>query len=40
VHQDRLAGVILSGALAALEDVPVALRLIGQLLSRVAPGRR
>jgi acylglycerol lipase len=36
-HQNRLAGVILSGALAALEDVPVALRLIGQLLSRVAP---
>jgi len=37
VHQDRLAGVILSGALAALEDVPAPLRLIGQLLSRVAP---
>jgi acylglycerol lipase len=37
VHQDRLAGVILSGALAALEDVPAPLRLVGQLLSRIAP---
>jgi alpha-beta hydrolase superfamily lysophospholipase len=37
VHQDRLAGVILSGALAALENVPAPLRLVGQLLSRIAP---
>jgi alpha-beta hydrolase superfamily lysophospholipase len=37
LHQDRLAGVILSGALAALEDVPAPLRLVGQLLSRIAP---
>jgi alpha-beta hydrolase superfamily lysophospholipase len=37
VHQDRLTGLILSGALAALEPVPPALRLIGQLLSAVAP---
>ena len=37
VHQDRLAGLILSGALAALESVPPALRLIGRLLSAIAP---
>jgi acylglycerol lipase len=36
-HQDRLSGVILSGALAALEDVPAPLRFVGQLLSRIAP---
>jgi acylglycerol lipase len=36
-HQERLAGLILSSALAALEDVPTPLRVIGQLLSRVAP---
>lgn len=37
LHQDRLAGLILSGALAALEDVPTSLRLIGRLLSMLAP---
>ena len=37
VHQERLSGLILSGALAALEDVPAPLRVIGQMLSRVAP---
>jgi lysophospholipase len=37
VHQDRLSGLILSGSLAALEPVPAALRLIGQLLSAIAP---
>jgi acylglycerol lipase len=37
-HQDRLAGLILSGPLAAIEDVPAALRLIGRVLSAVAPG--
>jgi acylglycerol lipase len=37
VHQDRLSGLILSGALAALKDVPAPLRLIGRLLSAVAP---
>jgi acylglycerol lipase len=37
IHQDRLAGLILSGALAALEEVPAALRMIGKLLSAVAP---
>lgn len=37
VHQRRLTGLILSGALAALKDVPVALRQVGRLLSEVAP---
>jgi acylglycerol lipase len=37
-HQDRLAGMILSGPLAALEAAPAPLRLIGRLLSAVAPG--
>ncbi len=36
-NQDRLAGLILSGALAALKDVPAGVELIGRLLSRVAP---
>lgn len=37
-HQDRLAGLILSGPLAAIEDVPAALRMVGRLLSTLAPG--
>ncbi len=37
VHQDRLAGLILCGALAALENVSTGLELVGRLLSRVAP---
>ena len=37
-HQDRLAGLILSGTLAAIEDVPGALRMVGRLLSSLAPG--
>jgi alpha-beta hydrolase superfamily lysophospholipase len=36
-HQDRLDGMILSGALAAVEGVPAPLRLIGRVLSAVAP---
>jgi alpha-beta hydrolase superfamily lysophospholipase len=36
-HQERLAGMILSSPLAALEAVPTPLRIIGQFLSRVAP---
>jgi acylglycerol lipase len=36
-HQDRLAGLILSGTLAAIEDVPAALRMLGRLLSTLAP---
>jgi acylglycerol lipase len=36
-HQDRLAGLILSGPLAALEAAPAHLRLIGRVLSVVAP---
>ena len=36
-HQDRLAGLILSGPLAALEAAPAPLRLIGRVLSAVAP---
>lgn len=36
-HQDRLAGLALSGALAALEGVSPPLRAIGRLLSAIAP---
>ncbi len=36
-HQERLVGLILSGALAELQDVPAPLRLVGQVLSAVAP---
>jgi acylglycerol lipase len=36
-HQDRLAGMILSSPLAALEAVPTPLRLVGRFLSAVAP---
>ena len=36
-HQDRLAALILSGPLAALEAAPAPLRLLGRLLSAVAP---
>ena len=37
VHQERLAGLILSAALAALESVPRPLALVGRALSVVAP---
>jgi acylglycerol lipase len=37
VHQDRLAGLILSGALAALDPVPTAQRIVARTLSAVAP---
>ena len=36
-HQDKLAGLILSGPLAALDAAPTPLRLVGRLLSAVAP---
>jgi acylglycerol lipase len=36
-HQDRLAGMILSGPLAALPATPAPMRLAGRLLSAVAP---
>jgi alpha-beta hydrolase superfamily lysophospholipase len=36
-HQDDLAGLILSSPLAALESAPAPLRLVGRLLSAVAP---
>jgi alpha-beta hydrolase superfamily lysophospholipase len=36
-HQQRLAGLILSGPLAALEAAPAPLRLVGRILSAVAP---
>ncbi|MGH2875677.1 MAG: lysophospholipase [Solirubrobacteraceae bacterium] len=36
-HQDRLAGLALSGALAALEGVSPPLRAVGRLLSAIAP---
>ncbi|HEY5187560.1 MAG TPA: lysophospholipase [Solirubrobacteraceae bacterium] len=36
-HQDRLAGLILSGPLAALAAAPAPLRVIGRVLSMVAP---
>jgi len=37
-YQDRLAGLILSGPLAALEAASLATRLVAKLLSAVAPG--
>ncbi len=36
-HQDQLAGLILSGALAALDAAPAPLRVAGRVLSRLAP---
>jgi acylglycerol lipase len=36
-HQDRLAGLILSGPLAALEAAPAPMRIAGRLLSAIAP---
>jgi acylglycerol lipase len=36
-HQDRLTGLLLSGALAALDAAPVPARLIARMLSAVAP---
>jgi alpha-beta hydrolase superfamily lysophospholipase len=36
-HQDRLAGLVLSGALAALDAAPAPSRLIARMLSAVAP---
>jgi alpha-beta hydrolase superfamily lysophospholipase len=36
-HQERLAGLILSAALAQLDEVPKALELVGRALSVVAP---
>jgi lysophospholipase len=36
-HQERLAGLILSAALAAVESVPKPLELLGRALSVVAP---
>jgi alpha-beta hydrolase superfamily lysophospholipase len=36
-HQERLAGLILSAALAAIESVPKPLELVGRALSVVAP---
>ena len=37
VHQERLAGLILSSALAAIEAVPKPLELVGRALSVIAP---
>jgi acylglycerol lipase len=37
LHQERLAGLILSGPLAALEAAPAPLRLAGRVLSAIAP---
>jgi len=37
-REDRLAGLILSGALAAIDSAPAAQRLIAGILSRLAPG--
>jgi acylglycerol lipase len=37
LHQARLAGLILSGPLAALEGAPAPLRVVGRVLSVVAP---
>jgi lysophospholipase len=37
VHQDRLAGLILSAALAQLDAVPKPLELVGRALSVIAP---
>jgi alpha-beta hydrolase superfamily lysophospholipase len=39
-HQDRLSGLILSGALAALEPPPLPQQLVIRALSAVAPGLR
>lgn len=36
-HQRRLAGLILSGPLAALDGAPAPLRIVGRLLSVIAP---
>jgi acylglycerol lipase len=36
-HQQRLAGLILSGPLAALDGAPAPLRIAGRLLSVIAP---
>jgi acylglycerol lipase len=36
-HQRRLAGLILSGPLAALDGAPPPLRIVGRLLSVIAP---
>ena len=36
-HQDRLAGLLLSGALAALDAAPAPARLIARMLSVIAP---
>jgi acylglycerol lipase len=36
-HQQRLAGLILSGPLAALDGAPAPLRIVGRLLSVIAP---
>lgn len=36
-HQQRLAGLILSGPLAALDGAPAPLRIIGRMLSVIAP---
>ncbi len=36
-HQERLTGLILSGPLAALEAAPAPLRMLGRLLSVLAP---
>jgi acylglycerol lipase len=36
-HEDRLAGMILSSPLAAVEAVPAPLRLVGRFLSALAP---
>jgi acylglycerol lipase len=37
-HEERLAGLILSGALAAIESAPAAQRIVAGILSRLAPG--
>ena len=37
LHQDRLTGLVLSAPLAALDGAPAPLRLLGQVLSAVAP---
>jgi acylglycerol lipase len=37
LHQERLAGLILSGPLAALEAAPAPMRLVGRALSAIAP---
>jgi alpha-beta hydrolase superfamily lysophospholipase len=37
LHEDKLAGLILSGPLAALEAAPAPMRLAGRILAAVAP---